>query len=139
MTPKTAAKKSGKPGKAGLPYFTFRRMADGSVLLSNGELAAKGFVREMTDFENYAAACSKKNAFLNSGPGLHILVMTLRCNHKCLYCQSSALGAAGGRTDMSRAVARRMIEQKSGKIINIISDNTYFRKSSGISSYKRNP
>jgi His-Xaa-Ser system radical SAM maturase HxsB len=138
MTPKTAAKKTGKPRIAGLPYFTFRRMADGSVLLSNdagftaavskadfarfsagrlgsgeklyGELAAKGFVREMTDFEGYAAACSKKNAFLGSGPGLHILVMTLRCNHKCLYCQSGALGAAGGRTDMSRAVARKSVD-----------------------------
>lgn len=138
MTPKTAAKKTGKPGLAGLPYFTFRRMADGSVLLSNdagftaavsgkdfarfsagrlgskeplyNELAAKGFVREMTDFEGYAAACSKKNAFLGAGPGLHILVMTLRCNHKCLYCQSGALGAAGGRTDMSRAVARKSVD-----------------------------
>ena len=138
MTTRTAAKKTGKPGKAGLPYFTFRRMADGSVLLSNdagfssavskaefsrftsgklgsgeplyGELAAKGFVREMTDFESYAAACSKKNAFLGSGPGLHILVMTLRCNHKCLYCQSSALGAAGGRTDMSPGLARKSVD-----------------------------
>ncbi|MBI4352227.1 MAG: His-Xaa-Ser system radical SAM maturase HxsB [Elusimicrobia bacterium] len=138
MTQRTAAKKTGKPRVAGLPYFTFRRMADGSVLLSNdagfsaalskadfarfssgrlgagealyGELAAKGFVREMTDFESYAAACSKKNAFLGAGPGLHILVMTLRCNHKCLYCQSGALGAAGARTDMSAATARKCVD-----------------------------
>ena len=138
MTPKTAAKKSVKPRSAGLPCFTFRRMADGSVLLSNDagftaavsgadfarfskgslgsgeplyqELAAKGFVREMTDFEGYAAACAKKNAFLGTGPGLHILVMTLRCNHKCLYCQSGAVGAAGGSTDMSRATARKSVD-----------------------------
>jgi len=139
MTPRTAAKRNAKPLSAGLSYFTFRRMADGSVLLSNDagftaavsgaeferfsggrlgaaeplykELAEKGFVREMTDFEGYAAACAKKNAFLGSGPGLHILVMTLRCNHKCLYCQSGAVGASGAKgTDMSRATARKSVD-----------------------------
>lgn len=135
MKPRKAVKKGAKPG---LPVFSFRRLPGGGVLLSNDaggtaplteaefsafsagrlkpsaplykDLAAKGFVREMTDFEGFAAACSKKNAFLGVGPGLHILVMTLRCNHKCLYCQSSALGAAGRATDMSRAVARRSVD-----------------------------
>ncbi len=138
MTPKTAVKKAAKPRSAGLSHFTFRRLADGSVIISNDagfsadltaaefsrfasgglgsgeplyrELAGKGFVREMTDFEGYAAACSKKNAFLSSGPGLHILVLTLRCNHKCLYCQSSAVGERGGGADMSRAVARKSVD-----------------------------
>jgi uncharacterized protein len=138
MPQRTAAKKSVKPGAAGVPSFSFRRLPGGSVLLSNDsgftaaltgaefsrfsagrlktgalcdELAAKGFVRDRTDFEGCAAACAKKNAFLNAGPGLHILVLTLRCNHKCLYCQSSAVGAAGGgKTDMSRAVARRSVD-----------------------------
>ena len=138
MPQRTAAKKSAKPGTAGVPSFSFRRLPGGGVLLSNDagftaaltgadfarfsagrlrpgalpkELAAKGFVRDQTDFEGCAAACAKKNAFLNAGPGLHILVLTLRCNHKCLYCQSSAVGAAGGgKTDMSRAVARRSVD-----------------------------
>ncbi len=138
MPQRTAAKKSAKPGAAGIPSFSFRRLPGGSVLLSNDagftaaltgaefarfsagrlktgalhkELAAKGFVRDQTDFEGCAAACAKKNGFLNAGPGLHILVLTLRCNHKCLYCQSSAVGAAGGgKTDMSRAVARRSVD-----------------------------
>lgn len=138
MPQRTAVKKSAKPGAAGIPSFTFRRLPGGCVLLSNDsgftaaltgagfarfsagrlktgalsrELAAKGFVRDQTDFEGCAAACAKKNAFLNAGPGLHILVLTLRCNHKCLYCQSSAVGAAGGgKTDMSRAVARRSVD-----------------------------
>lgn len=138
MTTRNAPPKSAKPRSGSLPYFTFRRLA-GRVLLSNdagftaslsaadfarfsagklpagaplrAELAAKGFVREQTDFEGCAAACSKKNAFLGAGPGLHILVMTLRCNHKCLYCQSSAIGEKGGTgTDMSRAVARKSVD-----------------------------
>jgi len=98
---------------AALTGADFARYAAGRLKTGalHKELAAKGFVREMTDFEGCAAACAKKNAFLNAGPGLHILVMTLRCNHKCLYCQSSAVGAAGGgKTDMSRAVARRSVD-----------------------------
>ncbi len=139
MTPRTAVKKSAKPAAAGLPYFSFRRLTGGKVLLSNDagftasltpaefrafsagrlakggalykELSARGFVREMTDFEACAAAGAGRRAFLNSGPGLHILVLTLRCNHKCLYCQSSAVAAGGGaRPDMSRAVARRSVD-----------------------------
>jgi len=137
MTTRKPAKKSAERA-SGLPYFSFRRLPGGAVLLSNDsgftaslpaadferfaagrlakgsplhkELAAKGFVRDLTDFEACAAACSKRSAFLGAGPGLHILVMTLRCNHKCLYCQSGALGAAGSRSDMSRAVARKSVD-----------------------------
>ena len=129
--------KSAKPAPK-LPYFSFRRLPGGRVVMSNDagftaslsaadferyralrlpggsalhkELAGKGFIREMTDFEACAAACSRRNAFLGAGPGLHILVLTLRCNHKCLYCQSGALGAAGRGADMSRAVALRSVD-----------------------------
>ncbi len=138
MTPKTAAKKTAERAAPAVPYFNFRRLSGGRVLLSNdsgafielsggefslyssgrlkpgalrSELEAKGFVRDMMDFDGLASAASRRNSFLNSGPGLHILVMTLRCNHKCLYCQSSAVGADGGReTDMSRKVARRSVD-----------------------------
>lgn len=136
MNPRTAVRKSAKSRT--LPYFSFRRLPGGQVLLSNDpgftvlltaaefrkfssgtlpeggkaykELASKGFVREMTDFEACAAAGARRNAFLGAGPGLHILVLTLRCNHKCLYCQSGAVGAAGRGTDMSRAVARKSVD-----------------------------
>ena len=74
------------------------------------ELASKGFVRNRLDFDDLAAKWKKKNAYLGSGPGLHILVLTLRCNHKCLYCQSSAVGAGGKETDMDIATARRSVD-----------------------------
>jgi His-Xaa-Ser system radical SAM maturase HxsB len=87
--------------------FSAGRMPAGAL---KAELEAKGFVRDMMDFEGLAAACSRRNGFLGAGPGLHILVMTLRCNHKCLYCQSSATSAAGAATDMGRAVARKSVD-----------------------------
>ncbi|OGR45466.1 MAG: His-Xaa-Ser system radical SAM maturase HxsB [Elusimicrobia bacterium GWA2_61_42] len=73
-------------------------------------LSAKGFVRDRLDFDGLAAKWRKKNAYLNTGPGLHILVLTLRCNHKCLYCQAAAGGAAAKDTDMTPATARKCVD-----------------------------
>jgi len=74
------------------------------------ELASKGFIGDRLDFNDLSAKWKKKNAFLDHGPGLHILVLTLRCGHKCLYCQSGAAGAAGKETDMPSATARRSVD-----------------------------
>ncbi len=74
------------------------------------ELASKGFVRNRLDFNDIAAKWKKKNAYLDQGPGLHILVMTLRCNHKCLYCQSSASGVGDKKTDMDLGTARKSVD-----------------------------
>jgi len=73
-------------------------------------LADKGFIRDRLDFDGLAAKWRSKNAYLNSGPGLHILVLTLRCNHKCLYCQSSAAGVGSKDTDMSAATAKKCVD-----------------------------
>jgi His-Xaa-Ser system radical SAM maturase HxsB len=73
-------------------------------------LAAKGFVRDRLDFEGLAAKWRKKNSYLSAGPGLHILVLTLKCNHKCLYCQAAAGGAEARATDMTPATARACVD-----------------------------
>ncbi|MBI5745085.1 MAG: His-Xaa-Ser system radical SAM maturase HxsB [Elusimicrobia bacterium] len=74
------------------------------------ELADKGFVRDRLDFEGLAAKWRSKNAYLGTGPGLHILVLTLRCNHKCLYCQSAAAGVGARNADMSVETARKSVD-----------------------------
>jgi len=73
-------------------------------------LSAKGFVRDRLDFDSLAAKWRSKNAYLNTGPGLHILVLTLKCNHKCLYCQAAAGGAGARDTDMTPATARACVD-----------------------------
>ena len=69
------------------------------------ELRKKGFIREELDFEGLAQKYASKNMFLRQGPSLHIIVVTLRCDHKCIYCQtnSQALGVKGVDMDMSTA------------------------------------
>lgn len=73
-------------------------------------LSAKGFVRNRLDFDGLTAKWRKKNSYLDSGPGLHILVLTLKCNHQCLYCQAAAGGAAARDTDMTPATARKCVD-----------------------------
>jgi len=87
---------------------TAGKMAEKDPLFA--ELAAKGFIRNRLDFNDLAAKWKKKNAYLYYGPGLHILVMTLRCGNKCLYCQSAAAGLGAKHTDMPLAVARKSVD-----------------------------
>jgi uncharacterized protein len=42
--------------------------------------------------------------------GLHIFVVTLRCDHSCQYCQVSRRSEDGARYDMTRAHADRAVE-----------------------------
>ena len=136
MAQRTAAKKTERAAPA-LPEVLWRKIG-GAYLLTNdsgnyawlkekdfalavsgglkeghplfSELAAKGFVRDRLDFDDMAAKWKKKNAYLDYGPGLHILVLTLRCNHKCLYCQSSAAAVGDKKTDMDLRTARRSVD-----------------------------
>lgn len=42
---------------------------------------------------------------LSDGPGLHIFVVTLRCEHSCGYCQVSRKSTSGSVFDMSEEIA----------------------------------
>jgi len=52
---------------------------------------------------------SRKN-FLNLFTSLHMMVVTLRCNQKCEYCQVSCEGEDAYKTDMSPETARRIVD-----------------------------
>ncbi|MFA6435179.1 MAG: His-Xaa-Ser system radical SAM maturase HxsB [Elusimicrobiales bacterium] len=69
-----------------------------------------GFIRSRLDFDDQTAKRRLSNAYLDRGPGLHILVLTLRCNHKCLYCQAGAAGAAASGTDMRLRSLRKSLD-----------------------------
>ncbi|OGS07504.1 MAG: His-Xaa-Ser system radical SAM maturase HxsB [Elusimicrobia bacterium RIFOXYA12_FULL_51_18] len=81
--------------------------ASGRKLL---EMEEKGFLRERLDFESLSRRWKESNAYLDRGPGLHIFVLTLRCNHKCLYCQSGALREDEKRSDMDIRTARKILD-----------------------------
>ncbi len=92
----------------------FRRFVTGALLPGDAlyeKLKADGFIRDQMDFDAIAAVWARRNKFLWQGPTLHVIVTTLRCNHRCLYCHASALGMADAMTDMSEDTARKVVDR----------------------------
>lgn len=83
-------------------------MAAGEPLFD--ELAAKGFLRDHLDFRELSRRFARSNAFLWGGPALHVVVLTLRCNQCCLYCQAGSSAGRKDAPDMSLDTARRVVE-----------------------------
>lgn len=52
----------------------------------------------------------RKYHFLSYGPSLHIIVPTLRCNMKCIYCHASSVDPGKKGYDMDEATARKTVE-----------------------------
>ena len=52
----------------------------------------------------------KKYSFLFRGTSLHIIVPTLRCNMKCVYCHASSKEPKMSRYDMGIETARKTVE-----------------------------
>lgn len=75
------------------------------------ELLEKGFVRDRIDFAAASAAYARRSSFqCIPGPSLHMIVVTLRCNQKCLYCHSSVVDPSRTDTDMDLETARRTVD-----------------------------
>ena len=91
-------------------FARFSRTGSLKASSALNELRAKGFVRNMLDFEDQTAKWGQSNAYVRRGPGLHIMVLTLRCNHKCLYCQAGAAGSEAEGTDMSLRTVRKSLD-----------------------------
>jgi len=76
------------------------------------ELWRKGFLkRDLSKHEPLSEQYRKKKASLFSGPGLHIIVVTLRCNQNCIYCQASAKDLTDKGLDMDIETAERTVNR----------------------------
>jgi uncharacterized protein len=133
---KPAAKKSKAPKAGGKAQFNWRRVGKACLLTNDfghhawlgaasfrrlvsstlptggreyKDLQAKGFIGDMLDLDGLAARWRGRNSHLSAGPGLHIFVLTTRCNYGCSYCQSGSSGRSAGR-DMSWSVARASVD-----------------------------
>jgi His-Xaa-Ser system radical SAM maturase HxsB len=68
------------------------------------DLEAGAFVSEkpIPDLiDNFAIRLRTKKSFLDEFTTLHIIVLTLRCNQNCTYCQASSLPSDAKHCDMS--------------------------------------
>lgn len=85
--------------------FSSGKVREGSALAAR--LLPLNFFRERLDLEREAGEIGSLSRGLLRGTTLHILVLTLRCNHSCVYCRATC---GGGGTDMTAATARRAVD-----------------------------
>jgi uncharacterized protein len=78
-----------------------------------GRLRAKHLIQspgETLPAELLAIKLRTRMNHLPDSTGLHIFVVTLRCEHTCRYCQVSRQSEAKNEFDMTEATARRALE-----------------------------
>ncbi len=73
------------------------------------ELLEKKYIKDDNHQEDISILYAKKNEFLAYGPNLHIIVVTLRCNHKCQYCHAAAAPVKAKDMDMTEETARKVV------------------------------
>lgn len=73
-------------------------------------LARSNFVKDELNISEFIDRYQKKNNFLFNGPSLHIMVVTLRCNYKCIYCHASAQNIKKTEMDMTLETARKSLD-----------------------------
>lgn len=84
-------------------------------------LAAAGFLREAMDVPALVERVRSRMAPRFQGTSLHILVVTLRCDHACGYCHASRVPMAATGADMSLDTARQAVDlafQTSSPLVN---------------------
>lgn len=116
--------------------FYFRKQKNGSYLITNEfgyysyltdiefqnfytgkiigeklvELDDKLFLKNSSYEDRAVIAYNRKNSFLAFGPTLHMIVTTLRCPHKCLYCHAAVAPMTAKNLDMTIETARKVVD-----------------------------
>ena len=75
------------------------------------ELRAKCFLRDGADIDALANRVRRKKQYVRSGPHLHVVVTTLRCNQSCSYCHASRAPMDREGVDMSVETARSVVDR----------------------------
>jgi His-Xaa-Ser system radical SAM maturase HxsB len=91
----------------------YRKFISGSLgakSVAYKELLKKGFIRNRLDFTGLIKALRSRKNGLFAGPTLHIVVVTLRCNFKCVYCHASAESENKKGLDMSIQTAKKVVD-----------------------------
>lgn len=73
-------------------------------------LLKKGFIKSVDYNERMLGSVVQKNHFVWSGPTLHMIVVTLRCNHKCQYCHAAVAPMSAKNFDMTKETAKKVVD-----------------------------
>lgn len=97
------------------PKGTVQRIVDKTLVKDDlyKSLVANFFISEQIIpplAEVYAERLREKKRFLESWTGLHIFVLTLRCNQNCVYCQASSQSEESNCCTMDRETMAKGVE-----------------------------
>ena len=97
------------------PRGTVHKIVDGSLPKDNlyKSLISNFFLSEELIpplIELYAERLREKKRFLDSWTGLHIFVLTLRCNQNCVYCQASSREENSENCTMSMDTMKKAVD-----------------------------
>lgn len=73
-------------------------------------LVERNLVREGYDARRAAETYRRRKRFVHTGPNLHLIVVTLRCNETCVYCHASRADLDAVHTDMTIETAERTVD-----------------------------
>jgi uncharacterized protein len=73
-------------------------------------LVKKGFIKTDDYEQKMTWSVSLKNHFIWVWPTLHMIVITLRCNHKCKYCHAAVAPMTAKEFDMSKQTAKKVVD-----------------------------
>jgi uncharacterized protein len=73
-------------------------------------LEEKGIILTERNIERVIWQHKNRLGYLFGGASLHIIIPTLRCNHKCIYCHSSAENVSSENKDMEKETAKKTLE-----------------------------
>lgn len=73
-------------------------------------LAEKNLIRSEAAIDELARQLARRKRFLDHGPHLHIVEVTLRCNQTCVYCHSSRADLDDTDRDMTLETADKVVD-----------------------------
>ncbi len=88
--------------------FSTGAVEQGSEL--HAKLRDKNFLRGEYRMEQAVERYRLRKRHVKSGPNLHLMIVTLRCNETCVYCHASRANMDAVQTDMTKETAEKAVE-----------------------------
>ena len=91
----------------------FEKLVSGEINKKSSlykELSKKNFISSKINFAQYINQYRERYHYLFQGPSLHIVVLTLRCNHRCVYCQASPKDLKEKHFDLNESTAKKIVD-----------------------------
>lgn len=91
-----------------LALLESKNVEEGSKLYDS--LIENGIIIKEENMKSIQERYNKKMCFMFQGVSLHIIVVTNRCNHQCVYCHAASSKSSKKELDMSEETAKKTVD-----------------------------